>query len=118
MLAGRLGFAATFSQDVSTPPRPGAWTLSKRASRVLGAPDHTTALEGPDPEFLPGSRCAHRLLAVLLGQGHPRALRALFDLHGPLLCRAVEALGVHRAAGGGCDAGPRRPGRDADTRHP
>ena len=74
--------------------------------------------KSPHPEFLSGSRRAHRFLAVLLGQGHPRALRALLDLHGPLLCRAVEALGVHRAAVGGRDAGPRRPGRDAHPRHP
>src|ERR1700733_4558579 len=65
-----------------------------------GAPDRTTAMEDENPALDAGSRCANRFDAILFRQGHARAVRAFFDLHGPLLCRPLEALGLHRAVVG------------------
>src|SRR5215218_10243047 len=83
-----------------------------------GAPDPTSTLEAEDPELLSGSGCAHRLDAVFVGQGPARAVRALLHLHGPLLCRPLEALGLHRAVFRSRHDRPRRAAPDAGARGP
>src|ERR1700692_787093 len=77
------------------------------------APDRTTAMEEKNPALDAGFRCAHRLDAVLVRQGRARALRAVLDLHGPLLCRPLETLGLHRTAVGSRHHRARRPDPDA-----
>src|SRR5437868_10436871 len=89
-----------------------------RMTKGSGAPDRTSTLEAEDPEFLSGSGCAYRLDAVLVGQGPARTLRALLHLHGPLLCRPLEALGLHRAAVGSRHHRPRRADPDAGAGDP
>src|SRR5690242_4674420 len=70
----RLGFAVTHAQDVSTAPRAGRPNGFEPTKSPRAAPDYSRAMEDQDQALLPGPRCAHRLLAVLLRQGRPRAL--------------------------------------------
>ena len=73
-------------------------------------------MEEEDPAPPAGPRRAHRFHAVLLRQGRARTLRAVLDLHGPLLCRPLEALGVHRTAVGSRHHRARRAHSDAGAR--
>ena len=55
---------------------------------------------------------------VFVGQGVRELHAALLHLHGPLLRRPLEALGLRRAAVGSRDLRPRRAHRPAGARHP
>ena len=161
----RLGFAATFPQDVSGLPTgllerceltegPSAadWKLlhRKRQARTgtsnrkavleskiyrcplfseirtrgvetyyelrktgTSAPDRANGMEEENPALAAGFRCAHRLDAVFFRQGRARTLRAVLDLHGPLLCRPLETLGLHRTVFRSRHHRARRPDPDA-----
>src|SRR5712664_2264715 len=78
-----------------------------------GAPDHSSAMEAEAPAYPAGPGRAHRLDAVLVRQGRARALRAVLDLHGPLLCRPLETLGLHRTVFRSRNHRARRPDPDA-----
>src|SRR5216683_3542266 len=78
-----------------------------------GAPERITRMEAKNPALAAGFRCAHRLHPVLLRQGRARTLRAVFDLHGPLLCRPLETLGIHRTGVRSRHHRARRPDHDA-----
>src|SRR5258707_4297650 len=91
----------------------GAATYYELWKTGTRAPDRTTAMEEKNPALDAGFGCAHRFDAVLVRQGRARTLRAILDLHGPLLCRPLETLGFHRTVFRSRHHRARRPDPDA-----